>query len=116
MEKLYYKISEVSQLTGIEPHVLRYWESVFDELNPAKNRAGNRIYSPRDLELIMELKVLIRDKQYSTSGAQKEIVARRRKKNKSADADAPDLFPESSELQRDLREVRLLLQQLLEKL
>lgn len=115
MEKLYYKISEVSQLTGVEPHVLRYWESVFDELKPAKNRAGNRIYSPRDIELIMELKVLIRDKQYSTSGAQKEIDARRRKP-KAKSAEAPELFPESTELERDLREIRLLLQQLMDKL
>ena len=115
MEKLYYKISEVSQLTGVEPHVLRYWESVFDELKPAKNRAGNRIYSSQDIELIMELKVLIRDKQFSTSGAQKEIHARR-KKPKSKEAGTPELFPESTELERDLREIRLLLQQLVDKL
>ncbi|MCC5935336.1 MAG: MerR family transcriptional regulator [Candidatus Cyclonatronum sp.] len=115
MEKLYYKISEVSRLTGVEPHVLRYWESVFEELSPAKNRAGNRIYSPRDIDLIMELKILIRDKQFSTSGAQQEMQARR-KKPKTKDGETPELFPKNTDLQRDLREVRLLLQQLLDKL
>ena len=67
--KLYYSISEVSRLTGLEPYVLRYWESEFDELKPQKNRAGNRIYSNRDIKFILRIKELLREKRYTIEGA-----------------------------------------------
>src|ERR1700733_1309239 len=61
--KLYYSISEVSRLTGLEPYVLRYWETEFEELKPQKNRAGNRIYSNRDIKFILRIKELLREKR-----------------------------------------------------
>lgn len=67
--KLYYSISEVSRLTGLEAYVLRYWETEFDELRPQKNRAGNRIYSNRDIKFILRIKELLREQRYTIEGA-----------------------------------------------
>lgn len=71
--KLYYSISEVSRLTGLEQYVLRYWETEFDELSPQKNRAGNRIYSNKDITFILRIKDLLREKRYTIEGA-KQIL------------------------------------------
>jgi DNA-binding transcriptional MerR regulator len=71
--KLYYSISEVSRLTGLEQYVLRYWETEFDELSPQKNRAGNRIYSNKDITFILHIKDLLREKRYTIEGA-KQIL------------------------------------------
>ncbi len=73
MKKLYYSIGEVSQLTEVKPHVLRYWESLFPELNPQKNKAGKRIYTQKDLDVVLRFKELIKDKKFSTAGARKAI-------------------------------------------
>ena len=73
MKKLYYSIGEVSEITGIEPHVLRYWESVFKDLNPKKNKGGNRVYKEKDIEIIVKLKKLIKEKKYSTKGAKQVL-------------------------------------------
>ena len=67
--KLYYSISEVSRLTGLEQYVLRYWETEFEELKPQKNRAGNRIYSNRDIKFILRIKELLREQRYTIEGA-----------------------------------------------
>jgi DNA-binding transcriptional MerR regulator len=69
IKKLYYSISEVSKITGLEQYVLRYWESEFPQLKPAKNRAGNRIYTNKDIKLINTIKDLLRDKKYTIEGA-----------------------------------------------
>jgi DNA-binding transcriptional MerR regulator len=82
--KLYYSISEVSRLTGLEPYVLRYWESEFTELKPQKNRAGNRIYSNRDIKFILRIKELLRERRYTIEGA-KHIL----KQDHAADSEAP---------------------------
>ena len=71
--KLYYSISEVSRITGLEQYVLRYWETEFDELRPQKNRAGNRIYSNKDIKFILKIKELLREKRYTIEGA-KQIL------------------------------------------
>jgi len=73
IKKLYYSISEVSRITGLEQYVLRYWETEFPELKPAKNRAGNRIYTNKDIKLIMHIKKLLRDEKYTIEGA-KQIL------------------------------------------
>ena len=69
IKKLYYSISEVSKITDLEQYVLRYWESEFEELRPAKNRAGNRIYTNRDIQLILYIKKLLREERYTIEGA-----------------------------------------------
>lgn len=73
IKKLYYSISEVSKITGLEQYVLRYWESEFEQLRPAKNRAGNRIYTNRDIKLILHIKNLLRDQRYTIEGAKQVL-------------------------------------------
>ena len=73
--KAYYSISEVCRSTGLEPHVLRYWESEFTHLRPRKNRAGNRAYRPKDIELIEFIKRLLYEEQYTIPGARKKLAA-----------------------------------------
>lgn len=69
--KLYLSISEVSAMAGVEQYVLRYWETEFDDLNPQKNRGGNRIYSDKDVKLIQRIKELLRDQRFTIEGAKK---------------------------------------------
>src|SRR3972149_2891862 len=71
IKKLYYSISEVSKITDIEQYVLRYWETEFEQLQPQKNRAGNRIYTKKDIQLILYIKELLRGKKYTIEGAKK---------------------------------------------
>ncbi|MFA7288822.1 MAG: MerR family transcriptional regulator [Melioribacteraceae bacterium] len=71
LKKLYYSISEVSKLSGLEQYILRYWETEFDQLKPGKNRAGNRIYTNKDIKLIIYIKKLLREEKYTIEGAKK---------------------------------------------
>ena len=73
IKKLYYSISEVSKITDLEQYVLRYWESEFAQLQPAKNRAGNRIYTNRDIKLILYIKRLLREERYTIEGAKQVL-------------------------------------------
>jgi len=73
IRKLYYSISEVSKIAGLEQYVLRYWESEFPHLKPQKNRAGNRIYTNKDIKLIFQIKKLLRDEMYTIEGAKKVL-------------------------------------------
>lgn len=75
IKKLYYSISEVSKITDLEQYVLRYWESEFEQLKPAKNRAGNRIYTNRDIKLILYIKRLLREERYTIEGAKQVLSA-----------------------------------------
>ncbi|MAK02450.1 MAG: transcriptional regulator [Rickettsiales bacterium] len=69
VKKLYYSIGEVSKLTDLKAYVLRYWETEFTQLNPPKNRAGNRTYRQRDIDVIIKIKNLLYDKKYTIEGA-----------------------------------------------
>lgn len=71
MKKLYYSISEVSRITDLEQYVLRYWETEFEQLNPAKNSSGNRIYTNKDIKLILLIKKLLKEEKYTIEGAKK---------------------------------------------
>ena len=73
IKKLYYSISEVSKITDLEQYVLRYWESEFEQLKPAKNRAGNRIYTNRDIKTILYIKRLLREERYTIEGAKQVL-------------------------------------------
>ena len=75
--KLYYSISEVSRLTGLEPYVLRYWDAEFHELKPQKNRAGNRVYSNKDIKFILKIKELLREQRYTIEGAKHILESER---------------------------------------
>ena len=73
VKKMYYSISEVCRHTGLEPHVLRYWESEFPQLRPKKNRAGNRAYREKDIELVCYIKHLLYEEKYTIPGAKKKL-------------------------------------------
>ena len=74
-EKLFFKIGEVCDITGVQAHVLRYWESEFPMLAPQKNRAGQRTYRKRDVEMVLRIKELLYDDQYTIAGAKKKLTS-----------------------------------------
>ena len=73
VKKLYYSISEVSKLTNLKAYVLRYWETEFTQLKPSKNRAGNRTYRQKDIDLILKIKGLLYEEKYTIEGARVAI-------------------------------------------
>ena len=72
-DKLFYKIGEVGKITGVEPYVLRYWETEFHFLRPRKNKAGQRAYVKKDLELIMQIKKMLYQERYTIEGVRKRF-------------------------------------------
>ena len=91
-KKEYYSIGEVCEITGLKPHVLRYWETQFKALMPVKNRAGNRAYRKRDIELIQLVKTLLYERKYTIEGARQRLNELRR---------------EGSQLEVELEETKL---------
>ena len=73
-QKLFFKIGEVCELAGVQAHVLRYWETEFPMLAPQKNRAGQRTYRRRDVEMALRIKELLYDEQYTIAGAKKKLA------------------------------------------
>jgi len=71
--KTYYSIGEVSTLTGLKPHVLRYWETQFDMISPNKNRGGSRVYRMRDIETLLLVKHLLYERRFTVEGARREL-------------------------------------------
>ncbi len=107
--KVYYSIGEVCDLSGLKPHVLRYWESQFQVLNPTKNRAGNRVYRSRDVEVVLLVKHLLYDEKYTIEGANKRLLEMRSEgelKEEGHDVVAPEFL---SGIKADLEELRVLL-------
>jgi DNA-binding transcriptional MerR regulator len=78
LQQEFFSIGEVCALTDLKPHVLRYWESQFRFLSPAKNRSGNRVYKAREIELIMLVKHLLYVEKYTIDGARLRIEEYRR--------------------------------------
>jgi DNA-binding transcriptional MerR regulator len=72
-KKLFYKIGEVCSLTDTQPYVLRFWESEFPQLAPRKSRTGQRVYRPRDIEMVLEIKKLLYEEGYTIAGARKKL-------------------------------------------
>ena len=73
LRKLYYTIGEVTHLTGVPAHVLRYWEGEFPQLKPKKSRAGNRAYQERDLQVISRIRTLLYDQRFTIAGARAQL-------------------------------------------
>ncbi len=89
LQQEFFSIGEVCNLTDLKPHVLRYWESQFRFLSPAKNRSGNRVYKAREVELILLVKHLLYSEKYTIDGARQRIEEYRRSGElKSAAKDA----------------------------
>lgn len=72
-DKLYYKIGEVASITKVKPHVLRYWESEFKIISPRKSQTKQRVYSKKDLHLILEIKRLLYKEKFTLEGAKKRM-------------------------------------------
>jgi DNA-binding transcriptional MerR regulator len=77
-KRAYYSIGEVCDLSGLKPHVLRYWEMQFELLHPTKNRAGNRVFRPKEIELILLVKHLLYDKKFTIDGARQRLLEMRK--------------------------------------
>lgn len=121
IKKLYYSISEVAKITDLEQYVLRYWESEFEQLKPQKNRAGNRIYTNRDIKLILYIKKLLRDERYTIEGA-KQVLKSYTPETDTGEQleliDAPRTRSKikDEQLRADVEETKGFLQDLLKKL
>ncbi|HYA29433.1 MAG TPA: MerR family transcriptional regulator [Acidobacteriota bacterium] len=72
-EKIYFKIGEVSEIVGVEPYVLRYWETEFEVLKPSKAPSKHRLYKKRDVELLLEIKRLLYSEGFTIEGARKRL-------------------------------------------
>ncbi len=73
MQKIYFSISEVAEQLELEQHVLRYWETEFSELKPQKNRAGNRVYKDRDIDIVKKIQYLLYEELFTIEGARKKL-------------------------------------------
>ncbi len=80
-DRLFYKIGEISSILKVEPHVLRYWETEFPFLKPRKNSTGQRIYTRKDLELVLQIKNLLYKEKYTIAGVRKKFGDNKLKKN-----------------------------------
>jgi DNA-binding transcriptional MerR regulator len=132
IKKLYYSISEVSKITDLEQYVLRYWESEFEQLQPAKNRAGNRIYTNKEIKLILFIKKLLREERYTIEGAKQVIATYLPDSDTGEQLELISVQPQSeapvsqnvsstsktvdNRLQNDLGEIKMFLEELLVKL
>ena len=107
-DKLYFKIGEVSELLGVEPYVLRYWETEFPGLSPKKSGTGHRLYRRKDVELLLRIKHLLKAKRFTIEGARQSLQA----EAKSPRTRAPrrlqqELFSDDPlpEIRRELSEI-----------
>ena len=110
--KLYRSISEVSDLVGVKPHVLRYWETQFSMLRPKKNRAGNRMYRPEEVKMLLRIKELLYDRRFTIAGARRRLLDER----KEPAVPQVEMGFADAEKRLVLHEVKTELRQLLDKL
>jgi len=110
-DKLYFKIGEVSQVTGVEPYVLRYWESEFGIVNPARSKSRQRLYTRKDVELILEIKRLLYEERYTIEGAKKKLMGRQRGRPQQLSMGFQEelLRKTLEEVKQELRAIRKLL-------
>jgi DNA-binding transcriptional MerR regulator len=104
-DKLYFKIGEVSELLGVEPYVLRYWETEFPALSPKKSGTGHRLYRRKDVELLLRIKHLLYEKRFTIEGARQSLqAAARAPKPRATGRVQQELFTEDPlpEIRREL--------------
>ena len=87
IKKLYYSIGQVSEMTSLKQYVLRYWETEFSHLKPNKNSAGNRVYTPQDVENIREIKKLLHEEKFTIKGARQHLKDLKSNKSKVLNID-----------------------------
>jgi DNA-binding transcriptional MerR regulator len=101
-DKLFFRIGEVAELTGVPPYVLRYWESEFKLLRPRKNHAGQRVYRKHDVQLILRIKNLLYEERLTLEGAKKKLQQEGRQRNQQLELSGPD--PEVLAMLREIRQ------------
>ena len=101
-DKFYFKIGEVSELSGIPPYVLRFWESEFRQLNPKRTGSGQRLYRKIDVETVLKIKNLLYDRKFTIKGARNSLNKKYSRPDKSG-------RPTYSEIRRELQSIRKLL-------
>ena len=101
----FFSIGDVCELTGLKPHVLRYWESQFRFLSPAKNRSGNRVYQRKEVELITLVKHLLYDEKYTIEGARQKVDEHRKGGDLKAVARGALTVQSLETLESDLKEL-----------
>ena len=111
-DKLYFRIGEVSSLVGVEPYVLRYWETEFGDLSPKKSGTGHRLYRRKDVELLLRIKHLLYEKRFTIEGARQVLhsevkPASRKKAPKAVPEQQQNLFANDliSEVRRELADI-----------
>jgi DNA-binding transcriptional MerR regulator len=112
-DKLYFKIGDVSELLGVEPYVLRYWETEFPGLSPKKSGTGHRLYRRKDVELLLRIKHLLYEKRFTIEGARQSLQATARApKARPAARAQQELFTEDPlpEIRRELADILLMLE------
>ena len=111
-DKLYFKIGEVSELLGVEPYVLRYWETEFSVLSPKKSGTGHRLYRRKDVELLLRIKHLLYEKRFTIEGARQTLQSESKSpKPKAVKRAQQELFAADPlpEIRRELADILLLL-------
>jgi len=101
----FFSIGEVCELTDLKPHVLRYWESQFRFLSPAKNRSGNRVYQRREVELILLVKHLLYEEKYTIEGARQKVDQHRKSGDLKVVARAAMAVETLTAIEADCREL-----------
>lgn len=114
-DKLFFKIGEVAKITGVKPHVLRYWESEFKLLKPSKSSTGQRVYQKKDVEKVFTIKKLLYDEKYTISGAKRRLMRSgkeekpekptKEKKQLSMAFDNREMVSLLQDLKKELREI-----------
>jgi len=102
-DKLYFKIGEVSAIAGLQPYVLRFWESEFSQIKPKRTPSGQRMYTKSDVEIILEVKNLLYDQKYTIPGAKQHL------KEKSGQKKEKFSIPALTEIRQELVNIRELL-------
>ena len=106
IKKLYYSIGEVSKLVGLKPYVLRYWETEFKQLTPPKNRAGNRTYRQKDIDLILKIKDLLHGRKFTIEGARSVISSKSSNISNTGTIDRKMISQLKNELQQILQVIK----------
>jgi len=98
-DRLYYRIGEVSRITGLKPHVLRYWESEFKVIKPYKAGSLQRLYRKKDLEIIQKIKKLLYEEGFTIAGAKKKIRDIERAENQQTKLRLVERWPDRNDLE-----------------
>ena len=103
-DKLYFKIGEVTEITGLAGYVLRFWESEFKTIRPSRSDSGQRLYRKKDVEEVLKIKHLLYDRKFTIQGAKKHL------KSTNKDPSVPLPAPLIKELREELQRIRDLLE------